>query len=89
VLVLTLGEVLVAPAHQAAAAEIGDPARMGRAFGLLGMTQTLGFAVAPLAGGILFDALHHRPLVMWGAVAASALVMAAAYRRLTRYLPVR
>lgn len=89
VFVLTLGEILVAPAHQAAAAHIGDPARMGRAFGLLGMTQTLGFAIAPLCGGILFDLLHHRPMIMWGAIAASALLLAAAYKRLTRYLAVR
>jgi MFS family permease len=85
--VLTVGEVLVAPAHQAAAASLGDRKRMGRAFGLLGLAQMVGVAIAPLFGGVLFDAARDRPLVMWGAIAGVAAVMALAFARLATYLP--
>jgi MFS family permease len=79
VLLITCGEVLVAPAHQAAAAEVGDPRRMGRAFGLLGTMQMLGVSVAPLIGGVIYDHLRHHHLAMWSALAVFAALMAAGY----------
>jgi len=79
IFVLTLGEIVLAPAHQTVGAGLGDPRRMGRAFGLIGTAQMLGVAVAPLAGGLLFDSLRHRPLVMWGILAGVAALMVAMY----------
>ncbi len=79
VLVLTAGEVVCAPAQQAAAAALNDPRRMGRAFGLMGFAQMLGVACAPLAGGTLYDHLRHRPQLMWAVPAVAALLLAVSY----------
>jgi len=79
IFILTLGEVILAPAHQTVGASLGDPKRMGRAFGLIGTAQMLGVAVAPLAGGLLYDHLRHRPLLMWGILAAAAGLMVFMY----------
>ncbi len=80
VFVVTIGEVIIAPAHQAAAAELGDPARMGRAFGLVGLVMMVGVALAPLVGGIAFDALRTHPPVMWLLLAGLPLALGLAAR---------
>lgn len=75
--VITLGEVAFAPAHQTAAAESGDAARLGKSFGLVAWAQTIGIAFAPLCGGALFDHLRDHHLVLWSCVAATCVVLAA------------
>ncbi|MBE7451425.1 MAG: MFS transporter [Kofleriaceae bacterium] len=77
--VITVAEVLFAPAHQAAAAESGNAARLGATFGLVGFTQMLGVAFGPLVGGALFDAIGHHHLAMWGAVSGVCLALAATF----------
>ncbi|HLU64797.1 MAG TPA: MFS transporter [Kofleriaceae bacterium] len=81
ILVATAGEVVVAPAQQATVAELGDPARLGRAFGALGTMQVLGVALAPLVGGAAYDHLRHEPMAMWGAIASLAAALALGYAR--------
>jgi MFS family permease len=77
--VLTLGEVLFAPAQNDMAVELSDPKRVGRAFGLFGFMSSLGVSFAPMLGGVLFDALHDRPRVLWGSISAAMTVIAAAF----------
>jgi len=86
VLVLTLGEILVAPALQTAAATIGDRRRMGRTSGLLGLAQMLGVAIGPLVGGILFDHLRGQHLLLWAVIAGLAAALALAHQRLASRL---
>lgn len=86
VLVLTLGEILVAPALQTAAATIGDRRRMGRAFGLLGLAQMLGVAMGPLLGGLLFDHLRNQHMVLWSVIAGLAAALTVAHLRLASRL---
>jgi MFS family permease len=81
ILIATSGEVVVAPAQQATVASLGDPARLGRAFGRLGTVQMLGVAIAPLVGGLVYDHLRHQPLAMWGTLAALAAILAVGYAR--------
>lgn len=85
--VITVGEVMFAPAHQQAAAQSGDAARLGKSFGLVGFSQMLGVAFGPLLGGRLFDTIGHHHLWMWGVVSGLCVVLAATfvvYARLTR-----
>jgi MFS family permease len=69
ILVLTCAEVLFDPAHQAAVAAVADPARRGRAFGVVGFASTIGIAFAPLLGGFLFDTIGGDHLAMWLTIA--------------------
>ncbi|HWV38400.1 MAG TPA: MFS transporter [Vulgatibacter sp.] len=82
--VLTAGEVIFAPALSDTAATLGDPARLGRAFGLFGLMQTLGISLGPLVGGIAFDHLRTEPLLLWGALAAGMVLLGIAYSRFGR-----
>ena len=77
----TIGEVVLAPAQQATVAELADPGHVGRAFGVFGTMQMLGVALAPLVGGVVYDHLRHRPLAMWGSLAALAGLLVLGYAR--------
>jgi predicted MFS family arabinose efflux permease len=79
VFLLTIGEVLIAPAQQTTVADLAEPARMGRAFGQLGGMQMAGIAVAPLFGGFAYDHLRHDHMLMWGSVAATSLLLTIGY----------
>lgn len=81
VLLMTIGEVVVAPAQQATVAELGDPSRLGRAYGVFGTMQMLGVALAPLAGGLAYDHLRHQGLLMWGALAILPALLVLVYAR--------
>ncbi len=85
--VITVGEVLFAPAHQTAAAHSGDAARLGQSFGLVSWSQTVGVAFAPLVGGSLFDAIRDQHLLLWSLIASMCVALAAVlvvYGRVSR-----
>jgi MFS family permease len=65
IVALTSAEVLFAPAHQAAIAECGDPARRGRTYGVVAFVQMVGIAMAPLLGGVLLDTIGDHHHAMW------------------------
>jgi predicted MFS family arabinose efflux permease len=79
VAVLTAGEVVFAPALSDMAAHLGDPRRLGRAFGLFGLMQQLGLSMGPLVGGTLYDHLRHRHFAMWGTIAGGMAVIGLGY----------
>ncbi|MGE0399856.1 MAG: MFS transporter [Kofleriaceae bacterium] len=72
-LVITMGEVVLSPAHQTATAEIADPAQRGRTYGVIGFAQMLGVALAPLTGGVLLDAIGDHHGAMWLTIATLGL----------------
>ncbi|MEZ4404701.1 MAG: MFS transporter [Kofleriaceae bacterium] len=74
--VITVAEVVFTPAHQTAAADSGDPRRMGTSFGLVSWAQTVGIALAPLLGGLLYDHIGHRHVALWACVSGGFLVLA-------------
>jgi predicted MFS family arabinose efflux permease len=82
--IITVAEVAFAPAHQTAAADSGDAARLGKSFGLVSWAQTVGIAFAPLVGGALFDAIGHHHVALWSCVAGGCLVLAALLARYGR-----
>lgn len=81
VVTATIGEVILTPAQESTVADLSDPSRLGRAFGLYGTMQMIGVAFAPLLGGVIYDHLRDRPMVMWGTLAALAFLLALAYAR--------
>lgn len=66
---LTSAEVVFDPAHQTAIAEVSDPARRGRTYGVVGFAQMIGIALAPLVGGILLDTIGDHHAAMWMIIA--------------------
>lgn len=92
IVILTCAEVLFDPAQQTAIAEVADPARRGRAFGVVGFVSTIGIAFAPLLGGRLLDAIGDHHLAMWLAIAAigagQTLCFIAFVRRRTQVRPL-
>lgn len=91
-IILTCAEVLFDPAQQAAIAEVADPARRGRAFGVMGFASMIGIAFAPLLGGRLLDAIGAHHVAMWLAIstigAGQTLCFLAFVRRRTQVRPV-
>jgi MFS family permease len=69
IVALTCAEVVFDPAQQAAIAEVADPARRGRAFGVVGFASMIGIAMAPLLGGLLLDAIGDHHVAMWLVIA--------------------
>lgn len=65
---LTSAEVIFDPAHQTAIAEVSDPARRGRTYGVVGFAQMIGIALAPLVGGILLDTIGDHHAAMWAII---------------------
>ena len=88
ILVITASEVLLDPSHQTSIAQVADPARRGRAFGVVGFTQMIGVAFAPLLGGVLLDVSDRHPIAVWACIGgigvAQALAFAVFIRRLGR-----
>lgn len=74
--VITCAEVLFSPAHQTAIAEVADPSRRGRTYGVVGFAQMIGIAVAPLLGGILLDTIGDHHGAMWLSIATIGVVQA-------------
>jgi MFS family permease len=89
IVVITCAEVLFDPSHQTAIAQVADPTRRGRAFGVTGFTQMVGVACAPLAGGLLLDGLGHHNTLMWLAIAGLGVAQAIALAVFIRRLPGR
>jgi MFS family permease len=91
-IILTCAEVLFDPAQQAAIAEVADPARRGRAFGVVGFASMIGIAFAPLLGGRLLDAIGGHHMAMWLAIATIGAGQTACFtafvRRRTRVPPL-
>ena len=83
-LVMTAGEVVFAPAHQTAIAEVADPAHRGQTYGIVGFTQMLGIAIAPLFGGILLDTIGAHHLTVWLTIALIGAAEAACLWRFVR-----
>jgi MFS family permease len=88
-LVLTCAEVVFDPSQQAAIAEVADPARRGRAFGVVGFASMMGIAVAPLLGGRLLDAIGDHHAAMWLAISAIGAGQTACFVAFVRRRTVR
>lgn len=78
ILVITLGEIVFDPSHQTAIAEIADPTRRGRAYGVVGMAQLIGVACGPLFGGVLLDNLASHTAI-WATIAVIGVAQAGVF----------
>lgn len=61
--ILTIGELLIAPTGTAVAANLAPPDMRGRYMGLYGITWGVSFGIGPLIGGYLND--NVAPVAIW------------------------
>lgn len=80
-IIVTAGEVVIAPTTLAVAGEFAPENLRGRYMGFFGLSETLGLSFGPMLGGILLDAFPHRPLFIWGTIAVVALIAALGFLR--------
>ncbi len=88
VLVVSTGELFVAPSTISLSANLAPPNRRGRYLGVYGFFEILGRCSGPLLGGAMLDAFATRPGVPWAVVGAIALGAALCYGTLRRRMAV-
>ncbi len=75
--VLTIGELIFAPASIAFVARVAPETMRGRYMGVYGMTIGLSFGLGPIVGGMINDNLS--PILIWPIMASVALASAVAF----------
>jgi MFS family permease len=76
---VTLGEVIIAPTTLATVGDFADKNNRGRYMGLYGVAEMLGFSLGPVVGGILLDGFTS-PLPIWGTIGLIALLAALGFQ---------
>ena len=87
IVTITSAEVVFSPAHQTAIADVADPLRRGRTYGVVGFVQMLGVAIAPLFGGILLDVVGEHHATMWLTIATIGGLQALCFLAFVRRRP--
>jgi MFS family permease len=77
--VITTGEIINSPVALSVIGELCPQDQRGRYMGLFGLSETLGIAVGPLAGGILLDAFPSDLRLVWAPIGLMAFVAATGY----------
>ena len=85
--VLTCGELLLAPTGTALAANLAPPDMRGRYMGLYGITWGASFGIGPVIGGLLND--HVAPVAIWIFCLAVGLIATLGFLLLGRRLAQR
>jgi MFS family permease len=71
--VITVAEMVITPATQSYASIIADQRHRGRYMAVLNLSQTMGWAIGPLLGGIMLDVFPGRNLYSWSIIAVIAV----------------
>lgn len=79
---LTVGELIMAPTSTTLAAALAPPAMRGRYMGVLTLTWGISFGVGPVLGGVLSDAIA--PAAIWYGGLAMGLAAALGFLLLSR-----
>ncbi len=79
IVLITFGEVTLAPISSAVVAESAPADKRGRYMGFFTLTQTFGNALSPLFGGVLLDLFPAEPRLLWGIIGSVGLLAALGY----------
>jgi len=71
--IVTLGQVIVAPTSLAVVGEHSPPGMRGRYQGFFGISETMGVSIGPFMGGVLLDIFPQNNLGVWGPIGLCAL----------------
>lgn len=87
--VMTVAEMIWAPASSTLQANMSPENKRGRYFGFNGLMGSIGYSLGPLFGGFLKDSVNDSNItLMWAVVASLFLVCCAGYLLLGRIMPV-
>ncbi len=76
---ITAGEVTLSPISSAVVAESAPADKRGRYMGFFALSQTVGFSLSPLFGGVLLDIFPTEPILLWGIIASVGIVAATGF----------
>lgn len=79
IVLVTLGEVIIAPTMLATVGDFANDYNRGRYMGLYGVAEMLGFSLGPVVGGILLDTFAS-PLAIWGTIGLIAFLAGAGFQ---------
>lgn len=85
--IITIAEMLWAPASSALQANMSPESRRGRYFGFGNLTGALGFAIGPLFGGLLKDGMGENVPAMWLVIAGMFIISMAGFLLLGKVIP--
>jgi MFS family permease len=71
--VITIAEMVITPATQSYASIIANARHRGRYMGVLNLSQTMGWAIGPLLGGIMLDVFPGKNFYSWSIIAGIAM----------------
>lgn len=87
VAIMTLAEMIWAPAGATLQANLAPEDKRGRYFGFSSLFTNIGYAIGPLFGGVLKDSMNNNVPSMWLVVGAMFLICFAGYVLLARIVP--
>ncbi|MCX7995054.1 MAG: MFS transporter [candidate division WOR-3 bacterium] len=73
IVIITIAEMIITPSSQSYASKIAPAENRGRYLAFYNLSQTFGWALGPLLGGILLDLFSGRSIFIWGIVSLIAL----------------
>jgi predicted MFS family arabinose efflux permease len=73
-MIITAGEIVFAPTSSAVVGEMASESWRARYMAFFGLSETLGWALGPLIGGVMLDRFPAQPLVVWGSISALAVI---------------
>jgi MFS family permease len=73
-IVITLGEIIIAPANLAVTGDLAPNKQRGRYMGFLGLSETVGVSAGPLLGGVFMDIFPQSNIKMWGLISLVAVI---------------
>jgi MFS family permease len=79
--IITAGEITFAPTASAVVGEMTSGNWRARYMAFFGLSETLGWALGPLIGGVLLDRFPSQPLVVWGGISILAFVALIGFQR--------
>jgi MFS family permease len=77
--IITAGEVTFSPISSAVVAEMAPAEKRGRYMGFTALSQTIGFSLSPLFGGVLLDVFPTNQIALWGIIASVGIVAAVGF----------
>ncbi len=80
--VITIGEMIIAPMSQAIVAKFAPEEMRGRYMAIAGFSFGIPYAIGPLLAGMLLDSMHAE--LLWGAAGIVGLLSVLVYLRLHR-----